>query len=218
MTLEERAADVATSVFLGGPVKHFARVGRNQLAVLLNNGLSPDSMVLDVGCGALRGGYWIMRVLDPGGYCGIEPNIAMLAAGLERIVEPEVVERAAPRFDHNDRFDFRVFATAFDFVIARSIWTHASKPQIETMLDSFAAVAAPGGVFLTSVLPVTDERPDYTGEAWVGRSHESDDPGTVAHSMEWIEDAAARRHLVVRTTGPNVLRQQWLAIRRADEG
>jgi ubiquinone/menaquinone biosynthesis C-methylase UbiE len=175
-------------------------------------------MVLDVGCGALRGGYWIMRVLDPGHYCGIEPNVAMLDAGLERIVEPEVVERAAPRFDRNDGFDFGVFGAMFDFVIARSIWTHASKPQIETMLDSFVAVAAPDGVFLTSVLPVSEERPDYTGDAWVGRSHESDEPGTVAHSMEWIEHAAAQRRLVVRTTGPNVLRQQWLALRRVDEG
>lgn len=216
MTLEQRTADLASSMFLGGPPKHFARVGRNQLAVLLNNGLSTDSMVLDVGCGALRGGYWIMRVLDPGHYCGIEPNAAMLAAGLERIVEPDVVERAAPRFDHNDRFDFEVFGTTFDYVVARSIWTHAAKPQIEAMLDSFVAVAGEGAVFLTSVLPVSDERPDYTGEEWVGRSHESDAPGTVAHSMDWIEAAVARRNLAVRTTGPNVLRQQWLAIRHAE--
>lgn len=216
MTLQQRIDDVSGSIFLGGPRKHFELVGRNQLVVLLSNGLSPDSAVLDVGCGALRGGYWIMRVLDRGRYFGIEPNREMLAAGLAHIVEPDVLERSAPQFDHGDRFDFSVLGTSFDFVIARSIWTHAAKSQIKAMLESFASVATPNGVFLTSVLPVSDERPDYVGDAWVGRSHQSDAGGTVAHSMEWIEDAASKHGLDVQRTGPDVLRQQWLAIRRRD--
>lgn len=213
MGVQERAEALAATVFLGGPARHFAAVGRNQLAVLLENGLEPESRVLDVGCGALRGGYWIMRILDRGGYHGLEPAVDMLRAGIDHILEPEVLERAEPRFDHNARFDFSVFDTTFHFVIARSIWTHASKRQIETMLDSFVATAAPGGVFLASVLPVTDARPDYRGDEWVGRSHESDVGGTVAHDPEWIERACAVRDLTVHDTGPNVLHQQWLAIR-----
>lgn len=152
-TLQARAERLAETHFLGGPTWTFERVGRHGLEVLLEEGLTPASRVLDVGCGALRLGYWLMRLLDPGHYFGIEPNQEMLALGLGELVEPEVVERADAHFSSNDDFDFSVFGEEFDFVVARSIWTHASRAQISAMLASFAATAAPGGVFLASYYP-----------------------------------------------------------------
>lgn len=149
-TLHERAAAVAQQVPLGGPLSEFEQVGRLQLEVLIHEGLCPRSNVLDVGCGALRGGYWLMHFLEPGRYFGIEPYRQMLEAGLEHIVEPEVVEAKHPRFDSNTQFDFSVFGVRFDFVLARSIWTHASMDQIKTMLDRFVAVAAPGALLVAS--------------------------------------------------------------------
>ena len=154
-TLQARAERLAESHFLGGPTWTFERVGRHGLEVLLEEGLTPSSRVLDVGCGALRLGYWLMRLLDPGHYFGIEPNQEMLNVGLRELVEPEVVERAEARFSANDDFDFSVFGETFDFVIARSIWTHASRAQISAMLASFAATAAPNGVFLASYYPAS---------------------------------------------------------------
>jgi hypothetical protein len=47
--------------------------------------------VLDLGCGCLRGGYWLIHLLEPGCYCGIEPNQVMLAAGIEHLLEPELL-------------------------------------------------------------------------------------------------------------------------------
>jgi hypothetical protein len=94
-----------------------------------------------------------MRLLDPGHYFGIEPNQEMLNLGLRELVEPEIAERAEAHFSSNDDFDFSVFGEKFDFVVARSIWTHASRDQISAMLASFAATAAPNGVFLTSYYP-----------------------------------------------------------------
>jgi ubiquinone/menaquinone biosynthesis C-methylase UbiE len=66
-------------------------VGRLCLEVLLREGLSPSSRVLDVGCGALCVGYWLMRFLDPGCYLGIERNREMLKVGMEHVLEPEVL-------------------------------------------------------------------------------------------------------------------------------
>ncbi len=151
--MQARAERLAETRFLGGPTWTFERVGRHGLAVLLEEGLAPTSRVLDVGCGALRLGYWLMRLLDPGHYFGIEPNQEMLEVGLRELVEPEVVERADAHFSANEDFDFSVFGESFDFVVARSIWTHASRAQITAMLASFAACAAPGGVFLASYYP-----------------------------------------------------------------
>ena len=152
---QARSERLAETTFLGGPPADFERVGRLSFEVLLREGLLPSSRVLDVGCGALRVGYWLMRFLDPGCYFGIEPNREMLKVGLEELVEPQVVQRAAAHFSHNDDFDFSVFGERFDFVFARSIWTHASKPQIHTMLASFAANSAEEGIFLASYHPAS---------------------------------------------------------------
>ncbi len=154
-SLQARSERIAETVFLGGPAQDFERVGRLVFEVMLREGLAPSSRVLDVGCGALRVGYWLMRFLDGGCYHGIEPNREMLNVGLEQIVEPDVVERARASFTYNDDFDLRKAGSGFDFVLARSIWTHASKPQIAAMLESFARVAAPRGVLLATYHPAS---------------------------------------------------------------
>jgi SAM-dependent methyltransferase len=249
-SLQDRSERLAEKSFLGGPKRDFERVGRLGFEVLLREGLHPSSYVLDVGCGALRLGYWLMRFLDPGHYCGIEPQQDMLKLGLEELVEPEVVTRAEARFASNDDFDFSRFGTRFDFVIARSIWTHASKQQISAMLRSFAATSYARGVFLASyypaarwfkagrrwprlerqvtklplgeLSPVISRLPSlqpsnqYLGNSWVGRSHESDEPGVVKHSLHWIAPEAARHGLRVQLTGyPIVNHQYWLRVTHA---
>jgi SAM-dependent methyltransferase len=197
LTLSERARLAQESgVFLGGPLRKFESVGRNQLSILLRNGLDFDSRVLDVGCGALRAGYWLIRFLDPGCYFGIEPNQTMLEAGRNIIVTPEVLAQKRPHFDGNERFDFGVFGTTFDFVIARSIWTHTSPRQIETMLDQFQATA-PQGVMLVSIKECPWYRRQYRGRQWVGRSHESATGGTVRYRFSWIASRCRRRGLEV---------------------
>ncbi len=200
-------------VFLGGPPDQFVEVGQRQLMTLLSDGLEPEHRVLDVGCGCLRAGVWIMRYLRPGGYRGIEPNRLMLGFGRQHVAGEQLLERAQPRFDHNDRFELDVFGERFDRVLARSIWTHASREQIEAMLDGFVAVANPGAAFLTSYLPATEHHPSYQGEGWVGRSHESPVGGLVTHDLPWIEAACAERGLVVAELDePAINGQVWLRV------
>jgi SAM-dependent methyltransferase len=247
-SLQARSERLADSTFLGGPAADFERVGRLSFQVLLSEGLVPTSRVLDVGCGALRVGYWLMHFLEPGCYHGIEPNKQTLDVGLREIVEPDTVQRAQARFSDDDSFDFSVLGDRFDFILARSIWTHASKPQIAAMLASFAATAAPQGVFLAAYHPASAalealrRRPrlerrvaareqlsrrlagtpgygrsaDYGGEAWVGRSHESDEAGIVHHSLDWITGEASRHGLrATHVSHPLVNHQYWLRIVRA---
>jgi SAM-dependent methyltransferase len=113
-------------IFTGGPPHLFESGGRLQLSTLVREGIWPSSKMLDIGCGCLRAGYWIVHLLNPGCYFGIEPNEKMLQAGIERVIGPELRAAKRPRFDTNDRFDFSVFGEKFDVFLARSIWTHAS--------------------------------------------------------------------------------------------
>jgi hypothetical protein len=215
VTIDDPNAD-----FLGGPPHLFEAAGREQLMVLLEHGLTFDSYLLDVGCGALRGGRWLIPLLEPGHYCGIEPAESMLARGLRDFVPAEILEIKRPRFDHNDRFDFSVFNVRFTHVLARSIWTHAAKVQIEAMLDGFAACGTDDAVFLASFHPAGDpgEREDYEGEDWVGRSHQSEEGGTVGHSWSWIAEACEARQLTAALLNRDPLQkkgQVWCAVRRA---
>lgn len=208
-------------VFLGGPPDLFEVAGQKLLMALLSEGLRPGALVLDIGCGCLRGGYWLIHFLDERCYCGIEPNVAMLEAGTRILLEPGLAEAKKPRFDHGSEFDLTVFDERFDFFVARSIWTHASKRQIQTMLDGFQKTANPEAVFLASYIPAASDRDDYVGEAWVGRSHDSDAPGMVRHRLDWIQDECAGRGLCAEEiTDPllNFGSQVWLKISVPSQG
>ena len=215
-TLLERAKKLEKEAFLGGPLHLFEAAGRMQLQILLKEGLYPDSKVLDIGCGCLRGGYWLIHFLDPGCYFGIEPHRRMLEAGTQTILEPGHMDLKRPRFDANPDFDFSVFGERFDFLIARSIWTHASKNQIRTMLDGFIRHSKPGGAFLTSYKRASWlRRDDYQAATWVGQSHESDLPGMVRHSFRWIGRECRKRGLFAEEINEKAFRlgnQTWLKI------
>ena len=200
-------------IFTGGPAELFESAGRLQFYSLVREGLCPYSKLIDIGCGCLRAGYWLIRFLDPGCYFGTEPNAKMLQVGIETCLTPAIVATKQPRFENNDRFDLSVFGTTFDVFLARSIWSHASKQQIQLMLDGFARFSNPGGFFLTSYLPASFRRPSYEGSAWIGRSHQSDKPGMIRHSRRWIEAECVRRGLILEQLPEKPFASQyWLKI------
>lgn len=201
-------------IFIGCPLGVFEYTSKDPFCLALMEGLNPNSAVLEVGCGCLRVGSWFIRYLLPGNYCGIEPNARMVEAGRELILSQMGADRR-PRFSSNDTFDFGVFGTTFDFVLAFSIWSHASKCQISTMLDQFKKTANSGAKFITSWHPAREGLPDYQGTSWIGRSHQSDQPGTVAHDRGWIKEAASSRGLGLRFfDGFTTIGQYWLIFSR----
>ena len=205
-------------IFLGGPIEYFELAGRKLLMLLLNEGLMPDSKILDIGCGCLRCGYWLIHFLDRNCYYGIEPDRAMLDAGLNVLLEPGLADLKQPRFDENEQFDFAVFGEQFDYVIARAIWIHASKAQIQTMLDEFVSTSTPQAIFLSSYLPASHDDDDYRGATWIGRSRLSNQPASIRHSFNWIKAECARRRLIVEEITDRIFDfghhcQIWLRIR-----
>lgn len=214
MSLQNRVDLLRDGPFLGIPFDDFERGGREQLIILLMNGLKPDSRVVDLGCGVLRGGYWLIHFLDAGGYHGIEPHAERLAIGTEVILESETLRLKRPSFDSNMIFDTAVFGKELDFFLAYSIWTHAPKHQIEVMLDGFVRDSRPDAAFLASFLPARHKSDDYTGDTWFGTSHDSEVRGCIQHSFSWIRDACRRRNLHVQMFGRDGIGQIWLRVDR----
>lgn len=148
----------------GGLAELYEPIGRHVFIKLIESGLLPESKVLDIGCGGLRCGYWLIHFLAPSSYYGIEPNERMLQAGLERLFDAGLLAEKSPRFDHNQAFDFSPFGERFDFVVARSIWSHASLRQIAFMLDQFVEHTSDEATFLTSYVPTREKDKEYTGD------------------------------------------------------
>ena len=194
------------------PIERFETIGRMQIIVLLKNGLYPDSKTLDIGCGVLRAGYWLIRFLNPDCYFGIEPYKEMVDSGIKHFIGPDLMSVKRPRFDHNADFDFSVFGEKFDFFIARSVWTHATKPQIEQSLDSFRQNSTESAVFLADFrpagLPIGRLLRDYKGVVWSGP--------TIAHRSQWIRSQCHKRDLVVdKLREDRIPGHIWLRITRA---
>jgi cyclopropane fatty-acyl-phospholipid synthase-like methyltransferase len=182
-------------------------------------GLRPESNLLDIGCGCLRNGFLLMNYLDPKRYFGVEPNVGMLDEGIQKLARP-FVEAKSPSFAHTDTFDFAGSfpGVTFDFVLARSIFTHTSKLQMEMCFEQLEKVTAPGAIFLLSYYPPRKLLgSEYKGKDWVGRSHESDRPGIAHYKKETILDRAGQ-HGFTEVPGfeDRILQalQEWLVLRR----
>lgn len=213
--LQKRGERLSEVTYVGCGVYRFEKTGRTELETLVRHGLNPWSRLLDIGCGALCGGYWMIHFLNPGGYHGLEPNTHMFQSGVKYLLEPGLLESKKPSFQHNDQYDFSGFGTTFDFFHAHSIWTHAPKKDIEKMLDGFVQFGNPGARFLTSFKTPSLFRPDYTGDTWVGISHESDEAGICRHSFKWIQRACEVRKLrVTLLKGEKIHKQKWLLIEK----
>ena len=157
---------------LGGPLQVFESAGRLQLEILLKEGLYPDCKVLDLGCGCLRGGYWLIHFFDPDCYFGIEPGRRALEAGTQTILEPGLMDLKRPRFDDNPAFDFSVFGRALRLCYG-AFYLDTCREESD---QHYAGWVSPvtrntGGAFLTSYKKASWLRQDDYQEAkWSDRA------------------------------------------------
>lgn len=109
--------------------------GRLQIETLRQFGLKPHHRVLDIGCGWLRGGQYLIRYLDAGNYVGLDKDKGWLdkARGLLladhelRAKEPTIRETATFRLYPHESFEF---AWAF------SVFTHLDEQQVDSCFAS----------------------------------------------------------------------------------
>ncbi len=205
MTLQdfEEGIDRA-GVWSGGPDQLRSVTGRLSLAKAIESGLSPDDKFLDIGAGSLRVGWWFLHYLKAENYYAIEPVE-------ERIDTATSLMGVDIHTFHNMDFEFP--DVKFDFVFARSIWSHASKSMISKMLSEFVEQAAPDAKFLTSVIFAATADEDYMGDEWVGRIEKDDKGGFARHSKDWVQGECDRLGLSMREVGDQY-GQTWLLIEK----
>jgi SAM-dependent methyltransferase len=175
-------------------VRSDAVSGSVQLELLRREGCVPTSHVLEVGCGALSAGAYLIDFLDADRYVGIEPNRWLIDAALrERRVRRAVREKRPVFIDRID-FDASEAGRRFDFVLSHSVLSHAAHWQLDQFLANVVRTLAPNGRILASLILAEGNPYGSTGTPDKRDSMHTEwqYPGISWFSLATVVDAAAR--------------------------
>lgn len=169
-----------------GPPEIYDFMGALQLSLLVLLGLREYHSILDIGCGSLRGGRFFITYLETGRYFGIDPEEWLIKEGIKRNLGNETFKRKKPVFSNDANFTLSVFMRKFDFILAQSIFSHASKKQISECLAEARKVMTSRSIFLATF---REGEEDYQGDDWFY-------PGTIAYTWDSIRNLVEENQLV----------------------
>lgn len=184
-----------------GAAEGYDIMAATQFSIMTLLGLRQDDYLLDIGCGSLRGGRLFIPYLQPERYHGIEPEAWLVEHGIENEVGRNLIEIKRPVFSDNNEFRLTIFDQQFDFLLAQSIFSHASRSQIASCLEEARKVMAPGALFVATFLMGEE---DYTGGSWVY-------PGCVTYTLDTMRALGKEQGLACRAIDwPHAAQQTWL--------
>ena len=188
-----------------GPPEKYDLMAAMQFNLLTLLGLREYHFLLDVGCGSLRAGKLLIPYLLPSHYFGIEPERWLVEEGIKKELGREIVTIKKPVFGFDRHFDCGVFEQKFDFVIAQSVFSHASQGQIHECLSNVSACMRPAGVWAATFVNGSS---DYEGHEWVY-------PDCVTYTVERLKRLAAESGLDANLIDwPHPNGQTWLLFTR----
>ena len=181
-----------------GPPTQYDFMGATQFRLLCTLGLRANHYVLDFGCGSLRAGRLFINYLDPARYFGIEPNKWLIEDAISNQLGRDVIHIKKPQFNNNIDFATNVFSVQFDFIIAQSIFSHASSDLILTALRNFKESLKTDGLIAVTFV---EGNADFNGNGWIY-------PGCVRYKRSTIKEFAEE-------TGLFIIRIPWYHPRQA---
>lgn len=125
-------------------------VGELQFEYIKAHGLKPDHRLLDIGCGALRGGLHFIRYLERGHYHGLDINPSLIEAGRRELDAVGGLEDRDPQLLVDSGFAASRFGVRFDFALAVSVFTHLPMNHIVRCLVEVRKVLNPGAQLFAS--------------------------------------------------------------------
>ena len=140
---EEEIAAGKHRGFIGGL---WDDVGRLQIEFLTQQGLQPEHRLVDVGCGALRGGIHFTAYLNRGNYFGLDVNPSLIEAGKRELDQAGLQEKVA-NLAVSEKFELASFGAHFDYGIAVSLFTHLPMNHIIRCMVEVRRTLVPGGKF-----------------------------------------------------------------------
>jgi SAM-dependent methyltransferase len=187
-----------------GPPGLYDQVAAMQFNLLTHLGLRERHFLLDIGCGSLRAGRLFIPYLRPGHYFGIEPEGWLIEEGISRELGEDIRRVKRPVFSHDPDFPLSAFNRTFDFLVAQSIFSHASQRQIARCLGEARNVMTPESTFAaTFVLGNVD----YAGDEWTW---------CATYTLDRMTSLAEAAGLACELIDwPHPLSQRWVVLRTA---
>lgn len=130
----------------GNDLYSWFHIGKLQYHFLVDNGLKPSDNFLDIACGSLRLGQFLIPMLDKGKYYGIDGEKRLIADGLSKELLFNLEVKKTPNFSFNYDFDFS-FCKGYDFAIAQSLFTHLNKEDINKCFKNLSSISKTGSKF-----------------------------------------------------------------------
>lgn len=136
-----------------GPPTQFDFMGATQFRLLTSLGLREEHHVVDIGCGSLRTGRYLLNYLLPGRYTGVEPNPWLWQQAVESELGNDLITLKSPRFLEEDDFQLaEVAPNSIDYIVAQSIYSHTGQDALTVSLKAGARSLAASGQFLFTVV------------------------------------------------------------------
>lgn len=174
---------------LVGPA-HLWKMKRNfQFKFLIENGLTPQHFLLDIGCGTLRGGIPLIDYLQEGRYFGIESRESVLSEGRRELREAGLESKSPTLLFAPDISQVNI-QHEFDFIWAFSVLIHMSDEILYDALGFVSAHLLDTGFFYANVNIGGREGGNWQGFPIVWRS------------LDFYEEACSRNGLIVSDLGP----------------
>lgn len=134
------------------------QMGKLQFDFLVSQGLKPTDYLVDIACGSLRAGVHLIPYLEVGHYLGIEKEIDLIHAGIEKELGHELFEQKKPELVISDSFEFEKFTARPTYGIAQSLFTHLPPLMIDDCFSKLRRVMQPNGAFFATYFEVGYQR------------------------------------------------------------
>lgn len=149
---------------------HHDNVRRFQINFLKAQGLLPDSSLLEIGCGTLRGGIPIIDYLDTGHYYGMDVRQNVIDEAFEELRECDLQHKLPNIFlfsDNNLQLN-----TKFDFIWSFQVFLHMNDTRLDEALRFASRHLDKDGIFLATALLGDIEEDEWQGFPVISRSLE----------------------------------------------
>jgi len=130
----EESTDASLYRSYVGPPENYDVAAAMQFNLLTFLGLRDDHYLLDVGCGSLRAGRLFIPYLRAGRYFGVEPEQWLIEEGIQNEIGQDLIRIKQPKFSNDTNFTLSVFGQQFDFILAQSVFSHASQTHMRRCL------------------------------------------------------------------------------------
>lgn len=164
-------------------------LGRDHLDYLLSRGLTPHDNFLDLGCGALRTGIFVIPYLEADRYYGIEAHRLSLEAAVNYEIPLNNLAHKNPRLLHSSKFDLTHWNVSFDWIFAFSLF---KLNHVELALQKIAfskiseTLAKDGRVVLSP--PLVDQQLELIESIGFEVAHEETTSASLLDDkIEWME-------------------------------